>query len=64
MANVDPGPAMPMKVYMKDRHEFFGLRSPLHKESYCEYKQEYGRNAVKYPNCSRQIVFKQYSFAG
>jgi 3-methyladenine DNA glycosylase AlkD len=34
--------AGPMKKYMKDRYEYFGIKSPLRKEIYREHKLKYG----------------------
>ena len=38
----NPGNAIPMKKYMKDRFDFFGIPSPLRKEIYREHKLKYG----------------------
>jgi 3-methyladenine DNA glycosylase AlkD len=38
----DPDNAIPMKKYMKDRFDFFGILSPLRKEVYREHKLKYG----------------------
>ena len=40
--NVDEGNASQMKKYMKNRYEFFGIKSPFRKEIYREHKQKYG----------------------
>ena len=34
--------ADPMKKYMKDRYEYFGIKSPLRKEIYREHKLQHG----------------------
>lgn len=34
--------AGPMKKYMKDRYEYFGIKSPMRKEIYREHKLKYG----------------------
>ncbi|RLD20943.1 MAG: DNA alkylation repair protein [Bacteroidetes bacterium] len=34
--------AAPMEKYMKDRYEYFGIKSPLRKEIYREHKLKYG----------------------
>ena len=34
--------AGPMKKYMKDRYDYFGIKSPLRKEIYREHKLKYG----------------------
>jgi 3-methyladenine DNA glycosylase AlkD len=38
----DAGIAVPMKKYMKDRYDYFGIKSPLRKEIYREHKLKYG----------------------
>ena len=40
--NANPDNAFQMKKYMKDRFDFFGIKSPLRKELYREHKLEYG----------------------
>ena len=38
----DAGIAAPMKKYMKDRYDYFGIKSPLRKEIYREHKLKHG----------------------
>ena len=40
--HADAGIAAPMKKYMKDRYDYFGIKSPLRKEIYREHKLKYG----------------------
>jgi len=40
--NANPDNAHQMKKYMKDRYDFFGIKSPLRKEIYREHNLEYG----------------------
>ena len=40
--HADTGNAAPMKRYMKDRYDYFGIKSPLRKEIYREHKQKHG----------------------
>ena len=40
--HANEGIAAPMKKYMKDRYDYFGIKSPLRKEIYREHKLKYG----------------------
>ena len=40
--HADAGIAGPMKKYMKDRYEYFGIKSPLRKDIYREHKLQHG----------------------
>jgi len=40
--HADAGIAAPMKKYMKDRYNYFGIKSPLRKELYREHKLRHG----------------------
>jgi 3-methyladenine DNA glycosylase AlkD len=40
--NANPDKAIPMKKYMKNRFDFFGIPSPLRKEIFREHKLKYG----------------------
>ena len=42
LQHADTDIAGPMKKYMKDRYEYFGIKSPLRKEIYREHKLNYG----------------------
>ena len=42
LQHADADIAGPMKKYMKDRYEYFGIKSPLRKEIYREHKLNYG----------------------
>ena len=40
--HADASIAAPMKKYMKDRYDYFGIKSPLRKEIYQHHKLKYG----------------------
>ena len=40
--NANAAEAIPMKKYMKNKFEFFGIKSPLRKEIYKDFKSKYG----------------------
>jgi len=42
VSNTDAGNALQMKKYMKDRYDYFGIKSPLRKEIYSAHKLIYG----------------------
>ena len=42
LSNANPSEAVAMKKYMKDKFEFFGIKSPLRKEIYKNHKDNFG----------------------
>ena len=45
--HANSGIAAPMKKYMKDRYDYFGIKSPLRKEIYREHKLKHGLIPLK-----------------
>ena len=42
IAAANPNEAVAMKKYMKDKFEFFGIKSPLRKQIYKQHKNKFG----------------------